>query len=334
MALFLAFETRFRRPAASIDGQLMYTDEFGTTRVLSDAEAQEHLAELEGQPEDLSNIPRKTYRQLINPWSGTTPNGGRVVVRAYIHMAEAFTSPGLVYALLVATIVLGCAIGISLTYDTVLQDNYGWSAASIGLINVRASFNSFQHLLILLVQLGPVPASIAAMLYAGYVGDKYTLWMARRNNGVHTPEHRLPLLIVPGIVGFGGILLYGLTASNPGHKFSWWAPVMGWTLLEFTFVCALILSTTFAAEAWPKNPGPALVVVVGAKNIISFGVTYGLTPMIAKHGYEWSCSVLAGIMAGIMLLGIPVYFFNPKWRKFVAERDAKKLQASGDATLA
>ena len=101
---------------------------------------------------------------------------------------------------------------------------------------------------------------------------------------------------------------------------------MGWTLLEFTFVSTLILSTTFAAEAWPKNPGPALVVVIGAKNIISFGVTYGLTPMIAKHGYEWSCGVLAGIMAGILLLGIPVYFLNPKWRKVVAEIDAKKLR--------
>jgi hypothetical protein len=143
MAFFLAFETRFHRPATSIDGQLIYTDEFGTTRVLSDTEAQDHLAELEDRQQDQSDIPRKTYRQLVNPWSGTTPNGGRVVIRAYIHMAEAFTSPGLVYALLVATIVLGCAIGISLTYNTVLQENYGWPAANIGLINVSTSFNTF-----------------------------------------------------------------------------------------------------------------------------------------------------------------------------------------------
>jgi hypothetical protein len=45
------------------------------------------------------------------------------------------------------------------------------------------------------------------------------------------------------------------TATNADRRFSWWVPVMDWTLLEFTFVCALILSTTFAAEAWPKNPG-------------------------------------------------------------------------------
>jgi hypothetical protein len=72
--------------------------------------------------------------------------------------------------------------------------------------------------------------------------------------------------------------------------------------------------------------GPALVVVVGTKNIISFGVTYGLTPMVTKHGYEWACGVLAGIMAGIMLLGVPVYFWNPKWRKYVAGREAKTME--------
>ena len=106
MSFFLAFETRFSRPPTSIDGQLLFTDDFGNTRILSDTEAQAHLAELERLPPS-TDIPRKTYRQLINPWSGTTPNGGRIIIRAYIHMAEAFTSPGLLYALLVATIVLG-----------------------------------------------------------------------------------------------------------------------------------------------------------------------------------------------------------------------------------
>jgi hypothetical protein len=75
-----------------------------------------------------------------------------------------------------------------------------------------------------------------------------------------------------------------------------------------------------------SSTGPALVVVVGTKNIISFGVTYGLTPMVTKHGYEWACGVLASIMAGIMLLGVPVYFWNPKWRKYVAGREARKME--------
>lgn len=90
---------------------------------------------------------------------------------------------------------------------------------------------------------------------------------------------------------------------------------MAWTLFQYTFTAVLIISTTFASEATAQNPGPALViVVVGMKNIVSFGVTYGLTPMVETHGYRWAFSVLAGIYGAIFLLGIPVYVLNPKWR--------------------
>ena len=40
---------------------------------------------------------------------------------------------------------------------------------------------------------------------------------------------------------------------------------------QFGFVVCLITTTHFAAEAYPSNPGPALVLVVGMKNIVSFG---------------------------------------------------------------
>jgi hypothetical protein len=45
----------------------------------------------------------------------------------------------------------------------------------------------------------------------------------------------------------------------------------GWTLFQFGFIVCIITSTHFAAEAYPSNPGPALVLVVGVKNIVSFG---------------------------------------------------------------
>ena len=63
-----------------------------------------------------------------------------------------------------------------------------------------------------------------------------------------------------------------------------------------------------------------MVVVVGTKNIVSFGVTYGLTPMVERHGYEWAFGVLAGIFGAIFLLGIPVYILNPKWRAYAFKK--------------
>jgi len=107
-------------------------------------------------------------------------------------------------------------------------------------------------------------------------------------------------------------------------------PYLGWTIFQYSFTAVIIISTTFASEAAPKHPGPALVTVVGTKNIVSFGVTYGLTPMIAEHGYKWAFSVLAGLFGGIFLLGIPVCIWNPKWRAYVAEREARKGTTTTD----
>jgi len=139
------------------------------------------------------------------------------------------------------------------------------------------------------------------MGYAGFLGDKITVWLAKRNNGVHTPEHRLTLLIFPGIIGFGALLLYGFTAGNSTGNLTWWGPYMGWNIYQFTFVSMLIITTTFAAEAWPKNPGPAIVMVVGGKNLISFGASYGLIPMVGEHGYPWACGIVTPLLKSVYL---------------------------------
>lgn len=52
------------------------------------------------------------------------------------------------------------------------------------------------------------------MLYAGIFGDWYDLRMAKRSGGVHSPEHRLILLIVPGILMVISLLLHGFTAGG------------------------------------------------------------------------------------------------------------------------
>ncbi|KAF4982283.1 hypothetical protein FZEAL_2069 [Fusarium zealandicum] len=57
---------------------------------------------------------------------------------------------------------------------------------------------------------------------------------------------------------------------------------LSWTFDWITFTSVLINTTTFAAEASPKHPGPALIMVIGTKNIVSFGVAYGLTPMVER----------------------------------------------------
>ena len=251
-----------------------------------------------------------SYLRRIRPWSTPHPQPVRVILNSWKHMIQSFSSPGIVYAVLTSSIVLGCAVGMSLTYNAVLIQSYGWAEQDVGLINV-----------------GGIIGGFLGMLYCTFLGDPFVLWLARRNSGVHKPEHQLITLVPPAVIGVGMLVLYGLTA---GGGSTWWGPYVAWTIFQYSFTAVIITSTTFASEVAPKHPGPALVVVVGTKNVVSFGVTYGLTPMVERHGYEWAFCVLAGIMAGIFLLGIPVYILNPKWRAYVSAREAKKGVATTD----
>lgn len=294
LVVFVCFETRFQRRPIFLGNNAVVTDQYGVTRVLTVPETQEYLASEEGRfYADLGGDtpPKKTYRQMLNAWPRPCPHPIRNVLLTWWQMLETFSSPGIIYATLLSAVILGGSVGVSLTYDTVLQYNYGWSAASIGLIN-----------------LGGVFGGLGGMLYAGILGDRVIVWLARRAGGVHKPEHHLLLLIFPGLLAVASLILYGLTASGNA---TWGGPFMGWTLYQVAFVSTLIRTTSFATEAWEKNPGPALVTVVGTKNIIGFGVSYGLNPMVAKYSYPAAMGILAGVVGGILLLGIPVYFFNP-----------------------
>ncbi|EUC43019.1 hypothetical protein COCMIDRAFT_7490 [Bipolaris oryzae ATCC 44560] len=301
VAFFLGFETQFTRSPASLDGLLIFTDEFGVTKVIPDEEAQGYFAQVGDKGLSIpsadaneADVPRKTYLQKLRPWSPVQKQPVKIMVMTYLHMLQSLASPGILFAILSSSVALGCAVGISLTYNTVLHDHYGWDVKNIGLINV-----------------GGVIGAVLGMVYCTFIGDKFVLYAARRNKGIHKPEHHLIVLIPPGIIGAAMLVLYGYTA---GGGATWWGPYMAWTLFQYTFTAVLIVSTTFASEAGAQHPGPALVVVVGTKNIVSFGLTYGLTPMVAKHGYQWAFGVLAGIYSAIFLLGIPVYYLNPIWR--------------------
>ncbi|KAK7951317.1 uncharacterized protein PG986_007045 [Apiospora aurea] len=196
---------------------------------------------------------------------------------SWTRMLQCLTSPALLYAVLISSITLAGTINMSLTYDAVLQ-GYGWLPQDVGLVNI-----------------GVIVGSALGAVYCSFPGEWLTLWMARRNHGVHQPEHRLLVLVFPAVLGFAMLLLYGYTAVGAA---SYWAPLLAYALFQITFVSVLIVSSTFAAEAAPKHPGPALVVVVGTKNIVSFGATFGFTPMLARGGHVWSYGVLAGIFGG------------------------------------
>lgn len=141
----------------SVRGQVVHTDEFGVTRVLSDEEAREYGAF------DANNIlasnngnstRKRSFISTLNPVSPVLPNGFKVAGTVLIKMLSALSSPAVIWAILASSISLGksslifylyswklltrigVGISMSLTYGTVLTEGFGWAPATVGLVNV------------------------------------------------------------------------------------------------------------------------------------------------------------------------------------------------------
>lgn len=209
VGFFLLPETRYTRSPTSMNGEIIHTDEWGVTHFLTDAEARERFGVVQQQTTDEQDIRPKSYIQRLNPVSGTAPNALRLGLGANLKMIQACSSPAVVWAILASSITLGVGIAMSLVYSSILVSEYGWTEKSVGLVNV-----------------GVLPASLCAMFYAGYIGDKMNIWLAKRRNGIHHPEDTLIQLIFPFFVGSTGIIIFAISAMYP-KTHSAWGIIMG-----------------------------------------------------------------------------------------------------------
>ena len=163
--------------------------------------------------------------QHLSPYSGRAPHPLRLAVNSELKMLQCLSSPAVVWAVLAASISLGVGIAMSLVYGTILTKSFGWSQASVGLVNV-----------------GIFPASFAAMFYAGWIGDRMNIWLAKRRDGVHIPEDSLVQLIFPFVVSCIGLVIFAVTAQKP-ETHSAWGIIMGkqntgpHSIHKYTFRC-------------------------------------------------------------------------------------------------
>lgn len=120
LLLLTCFETSYHRSAIRLNGRVIVTDNFGVTQVVADAEAQSYLGETMGDELDTNAVSehkrtKKSYFEMLSPISTVTENALKTVLMTWFHILEAFSSPGILYATLVASVVLGSSVGISLT---------------------------------------------------------------------------------------------------------------------------------------------------------------------------------------------------------------------------
>lgn len=136
-----------------MNGQIVHTDEWGITHILSPEEAQERFGIVHETSAHV-DARQKSYLEQLKPFHGAADGALMLGLRCEVKMVQSCSSPAVVFAIMASSIALGkllicekclaankditgTGIAMSLTYSTILTTRFGWSEASVGLVNVR-----------------------------------------------------------------------------------------------------------------------------------------------------------------------------------------------------
>jgi MFS family permease len=97
---------------------------------------------------------------------------------------------------------------------------YGWLVSMLAAVAVTqatiypAPPYNFSAAAVGLMSLPPAIGAVVGSLFGGPLVDLLSVLVAKRRAGIHEPEVRLWLFLVPGFVMIAGVLMYGLTIAQ------------------------------------------------------------------------------------------------------------------------
>lgn len=133
---------------------------------------------------------RKSYAQRMALFSGTYTN------ESYIRMvARPFgivLLPAVMFSVLTFSATIGFLVAVTSNVAPAFEQILGFSTQNTGFLFF-----------------GAIIGSLIGIPAGGWLGDKCSEIGARKNNGVSEPEHRLPAMVIPIILGPLSLILYG-----------------------------------------------------------------------------------------------------------------------------
>ncbi|KAM0350519.1 hypothetical protein ACHAPU_003000 [Fusarium lateritium] len=286
-AFFFVPETKYHRPKSSY--QAGGSDDETVIVVCTE------------RPElDFVNFAPRTWRSDLRLWIGA-PEWNKIT-EIFAQTFGLMLFPNVFWALCLNGLTLGVNIAIGTTYGSIVTaPPYNWPQSSASYVNA-----------------GQIVTSLVALPCFGYGSDKLIRWFDNRRNGIHEPEIRLIPLAFPIVVGVFTAVLYGLGATHP-ENYHWFTYVWAVAGYYFTFVGANIVAITYLLDSYPQRAGPLLVIICAVRGIMSFGVSYGIAPMIEKNGYDGAFAVFGGLTGAFGVLGIFIFIFGKKIRQFTGK---------------
>lgn len=107
IVFFLLPETRYRRSPLSLNGQVLHTDDFGVTEIMTDVEARRRFGVVVDPSEVTATPVKKSYLATLNPVSPIAPNATRTALSALGKMIASLSSPSILWTVLANSISVG-----------------------------------------------------------------------------------------------------------------------------------------------------------------------------------------------------------------------------------
>ncbi|KAI6886451.1 hypothetical protein KC334_g15650 [Hortaea werneckii] len=132
------------------------------------------------------------------------------------------------------------------------------------------------------------------------------LKLARRNNGIFEPEHRLWGFALPTLVLPASLILWGVGAAHGVHWFGLIVAIFG---TAFCNTAGITLSVNYLVDSYHEISGDGMTTVMLIRNTMSFAIGYGITPWVENLGYE-DCFISAAFVG----LAIGAVFLLMTWK--------------------
>lgn len=166
------------------------------------------------------------------------------------------------------------------------------------------------------VALMNVPCLIGAVIgcfYAGTVSDWFTIWMAKRNNGIQEAEFRLYFLIIPAVLCPVGLILF---AVGTDQQWPWFPTYFGLGLIGLGFGSSGDVAMGYLMDAYPGMVIEMMAGVAVINNMIGCIFTFVCSPWLDAMGNTHTFIILAVITFVIMGGCVPFIYYGKRIRKW------------------
>ncbi|KAF1808142.1 MFS general substrate transporter [Eremomyces bilateralis CBS 781.70] len=211
-----------------------------------------------------------------------------------IEMGQSLLLPNILWIILLNSASIGTNIANQMAGGVVLLlPPYSFPQSSLGFVTISLFVGS-----------------IFSFAICGIGGDWLAGRLTKRNNGLREPEHQLINLVLPIIATIVGNVWFGDIGEHP-EKYHWIWFFVSNAILGFGFISINSVASVYAIECYPNMAGSLLVVVSALRNIISFGISFGVYGFIDLQGFIGTFGILGGVSGAIGLGIIPVWSMCP-----------------------